>query len=76
MLLTKVLNYITLQCFVELCNELDCTETVKLWFLKCRMQPNRGAMHRWILGQEERAAIMRQCETMASVSDIPRLVNT
>ena len=33
---------------------------------------NRGAMHRWILGQAERAAIMRQCETMANVSDIPR----
>ena len=33
---------------------------------------NRGAMHRWILGQAERAAIMRQCESMANVSDIPR----
>ena len=89
MWLTKVLNYTILQlfrCFVEHCNEMDCTETLKLWFLKCRMQTlnrdskvkgglvgitlNCGAMHRWILGQAERAAIMRQCETMANVSTV------
>ena len=96
MLLTKVLNYIILQLFrhfVEHCNELDCTETVKYGFSSVICDQtieqtlnrdskvkgglvditlNRGAMHRWILGQAERAAIMCQCEAMANVSDIPR----
>ncbi|CAB3981119.1 Hypothetical predicted protein [Paramuricea clavata] len=33
---------------------------------------NKGAVHRWIMGQAERSAITRQCEAMASVTDIKR----
>ena len=35
---------------------------------------NKGAVHRWILGQTERSAITRQCEAMANVNDIKRSV--
>jgi hypothetical protein len=35
---------------------------------------NKGAVHRWIMGQAERSAITRQCEAMASVTDIKRSV--
>jgi hypothetical protein len=33
---------------------------------------NRGAVHRWIMGQAERSAITRRCEEMANVGDVPR----
>ncbi|XP_028417357.1 uncharacterized protein LOC114541751 [Dendronephthya gigantea] len=33
---------------------------------------NKGAVHRWLMGQAERSAITRQCETMASVAEIDR----
>ena len=36
------------------------------------MTLNRGAVHRWIMGQAERSAITRRCEEMANMSDIPR----
>ena len=35
---------------------------------------NKGAVHRWILGQAERSAVTRQCEAMANVTDIKRSV--
>lgn len=36
---------------------------------------NRGAVHRWIMGQAERSAISRKCEEMANISDVPRLIH-
>jgi hypothetical protein len=35
---------------------------------------NKRAVNRWIMGQAERSAITRQCEAMASVTDIKRSV--
>ncbi len=35
---------------------------------------NRGAVHRWILGQAERSAISRMCQDMANISDVARYV--
>ena len=31
---------------------------------------NRGAVHRWILGQAERSAISRMCQDMANISEV------
>ncbi len=36
------------------------------------MTLNKGAVHRWIMGQAERGAITRQCEAMANISDATR----
>jgi hypothetical protein len=36
------------------------------------MTLNRGAVHRWIMGQAERSAITKQCKAMANVSDVSR----
>ncbi|XP_028411727.1 uncharacterized protein LOC114534480 [Dendronephthya gigantea] len=33
---------------------------------------NRGAVHRWLMGQAERSAITRQCEAMANISEVAR----
>ena len=33
---------------------------------------NRGAVHRWILGQAERSAISRNCQDMANMSEVTR----
>jgi hypothetical protein len=33
---------------------------------------NRGAVHRWILGQAERSAISRMCQDMANISEVTR----
>ena len=33
------------------------------------MTLNKGAVHRWLLGQAERSAISRECETMANVNN-------
>jgi hypothetical protein len=35
---------------------------------------NRGAVHRWILGQAERSAISRRCQDMANMSEVTRYV--
>jgi hypothetical protein len=33
---------------------------------------NKGAVHRWLMGQAERSAITRQCEAMASITETTR----
>ena len=33
---------------------------------------NKGAVHRWILGQSERCAISRNCQEMANITDVER----
>ena len=33
---------------------------------------NRGAMHRWILGQSERTAVTRECMKMAGADPAER----
>ncbi len=33
---------------------------------------NKGAVHRWLMGQAERSAITRQCEAMACVPAVER----
>jgi hypothetical protein len=33
---------------------------------------NKGAVHRWLMGQAERSAITRQCEAMACVPEVER----
>jgi hypothetical protein len=33
---------------------------------------NKGAVHRWILGQAERSAISRNCQDMANMSEVTR----
>ena len=33
---------------------------------------NKGAVHRWILGQNERCAISRNCQQMANITEVER----
>lgn len=39
------------------------------------MTLNKGAVHRWLLGQAERSAISRECETMANVNNHTRYID-
>ena len=39
------------------------------------MTLNRGAVHRWLMGQAERHAIIKQCEVMANVTEVTRYFN-
>ena len=36
------------------------------------MTLNKGAVHRWLMGQAERSAITKQCEVMANVTEVTR----
>ena len=36
------------------------------------MTLNKGAVHRWLMGQAERSAITKQCEIMANVTEVTR----
>jgi hypothetical protein len=36
------------------------------------MTLNKGAVHRWLMGQAERSAITRQCEAMANITEVTR----
>ena len=36
------------------------------------MMLNKGAVHRWLMGQAERSAITRECEDMANVTEVKR----
>ena len=36
------------------------------------MTLNKGAVHRWLMGQAERSTITKQCEAMANVTGAAR----
>ena len=63
-------------------SSVPCDQTIEQTFNKDSMIKggligftlNRGAVHRWILGQSERCAITRSCQDMADMHDEHRYV--